>query len=85
VAVLVVQSFSCCSSIGCYLFDKNRCCVCTMQSLVSKFRVSELQQLLTFAQRSKYGRKSELLERSLSLVGDGCPSSIAFKVHQLAR
>ena len=55
-----------------------------VQSLISEFRVTELQQLLTFAQRSKNGRKRELLARSLSLVADGCPSSIAFKVHQLA-
>ena len=61
------------------------CLANTFQSLISNFRVTELQQLLGFAQRRKNGRKSELFARALSLVNNGCPSSIAFKIHQLAR
>jgi len=55
-----------------------------LQALIAEFRVSELKQLLSFAQRSKYGRKKELRLRALSLVDDGCQSSIAFKIHELA-
>ena len=56
-----------------------------LQSLISGFRVTELQQLMTFAQRSKKGRKTELVARALSLVDDDRLPSISFKIQQLAR
>ena len=59
-------------------------CAC-LQSKISSFRVQELRQLLVFARRNKNGRKQELYERALALVDGGCPDSIAYKIHDLAR
>jgi len=39
-----------------------------LRDMIASFRVSELQLLLGFAGRNKYGKKEELLARSLELV-----------------
>lgn len=55
------------------------------QNIVKSFRVSELQTLLEFAGRLKAGRKQELLDRALSLIDKGCPTSIVVKINDLNR
>jgi len=39
-----------------------------LRDMIASFRVSELQLLLGFAGRNKYGKKEELLARSLELT-----------------
>lgn len=41
--------------------------------------------LLEFAGRVKVGRKPELLQRALSLIDKGCPTSIVVKINDLNR
>uniref|UniRef100_A0AAY5F3T1 Protein inhibitor of activated STAT, 2 n=1 Tax=Electrophorus electricus TaxID=8005 RepID=A0AAY5F3T1_ELEEL len=51
--------------------------------MVSSFRVSELQVLLSFAGRNKSGRKHELLLRALHLLKSDCSPAVQIKINEL--
>ena len=51
--------------------------------MVSVFRMSELQMLLSYAGQSKYGRKSDVYQRTMALLDRDCPLSIRMKIHEL--
>lgn len=51
--------------------------------MVITFRVSELQMLLGLANQSRCGRKTELLQRALSLVDRGVSLPIQLKIREL--
>uniref|UniRef100_UPI003AAABDF7 E3 SUMO-protein ligase PIAS2 isoform X1 n=1 Tax=Centroberyx gerrardi TaxID=166262 RepID=UPI003AAABDF7 len=55
------------------------------RSMVSSFRVSELQVLLGFAGHNKSGRKHELLLRALHLLKSGCSPAVQIKIKELYR
>nr|XP_047912233.1 E3 SUMO-protein ligase PIAS2 isoform X3 [Anser cygnoides] len=55
------------------------------ESMVSSFRVSELQVLLGFAGRNKSGRKHDLLMRALHLLKSGCSPAVQIKIRELYR
>lgn len=55
------------------------------QSMISSFRVSELQVLLGFAGRNRSGRKHELLLRTLHLLKNGCSRAVQVKIKDLYR
>ena len=54
-----------------------------LQSLVSAFRMSELQALLAFAGKSKAGKKSELQARAMKLVNKNL-SDVNMKIQELS-
>lgn len=56
-----------------------------LQSMVSSFRVSELQVLLGFAGQNKSGRKHELLVRALHLLKRGCSLAVQIRIKDLYR
>ncbi|XP_041691896.2 E3 SUMO-protein ligase PIAS2 isoform X1 [Coregonus clupeaformis] len=57
-----------------------------LRSMVSSFRVSELQVLLGFAGRNKSGRKHELLLRVLHLLKNAsCSPAVQIKIKELYR
>ena len=53
------------------------------QNMVMTFRVSELQLLLGLAGQSRCGRKTELMQRALTLVDRGVSSSVQLKIKEL--
>jgi len=56
-----------------------------LKSIIMSFRVSELAQLLTFCNQSKFGRKSVLQERALELLKkENLTQNIQFKIRELA-
>ncbi|MEE6510576.1 hypothetical protein FKM82_030509, partial [Ascaphus truei] len=54
-------------------------------TMISSFRVSELQVLLGFAGRNKSGRKHDLLVRALHLIKNGCSPAVQIKIKDLYR
>ncbi|XP_031426413.1 E3 SUMO-protein ligase PIAS2 isoform X2 [Clupea harengus] len=56
-----------------------------LRSMVSSFRVSELQVLLGFAGQNKSGRKHELLVRALHLLKRGCSLAVQIRIKDLYR
>ncbi|XP_065319669.1 putative uncharacterized protein DDB_G0277255 isoform X2 [Gordionus sp. m RMFG-2023] len=53
-----------------------------LKTMLTHFRVHDLQQLLIYAGRSKNGKKSELLERALALL-ENCPAPMKIKIRDL--
>lgn len=51
--------------------------------MIMTFRVSELQLLLGLTSQSRYGRKTELLQRALALVENGVSLPIQLKIREL--
>lgn len=51
--------------------------------MVSAFRLTELQMLLSYAGQSKHGRKQEIFERAMALLTRDPPLSIRMKIHEL--
>ncbi|XP_075441874.1 E3 SUMO-protein ligase PIAS2 isoform X2 [Ascaphus truei] len=56
-----------------------------LRTMISSFRVSELQVLLGFAGRNKSGRKHDLLVRALHLIKNGCSPAVQIKIKDLYR
>lgn len=51
--------------------------------MIMTFRVSELQLLLGLTSQSRYGRKTELLQRALAMVETGVSVPVQHKIREL--